>query len=75
MNEPTHSSEWCEMVFDGNDANGDVWNRCTVHGYLVFGDAYVCEGYEPPKMRISPPTCTAELDEQGRHVEIVKGES
>ncbi len=34
------------MVYDGTDTDGSVWNRCTVHGYLVFGDAYLCEGYE-----------------------------
>lgn len=38
----------CEMVYDGTDTNGDVWNRCTVHDKLVFGDAYVCEGYVAP---------------------------
>lgn len=42
------SSDACEMVHDGTDTNGDEWNRCTVHGYLVLGDAYVCEGYEAP---------------------------
>lgn len=41
-------SAWCVMVPDGTDTNGDVWNRCTVHGYMVLGDAYVCEGYRAP---------------------------
>jgi hypothetical protein len=38
----------CEMVLDGHDTDGTEWNRCTTHGYLVLGDAYVCEGYAPP---------------------------
>ena len=38
----------CIMVFDGTDTDGSEWYRCTVHNMLVFGDAYVCEGYEPP---------------------------
>jgi len=42
------SSVWCAMVLDGHDTNGDKWNRCTVHDELVLGDAYICEGYEPP---------------------------
>ena len=37
----------CEIVFDGYDTNGDEWNRCVVHVELVFGDAYICEGYQP----------------------------
>lgn len=37
----------CHIVPDGVDTNGDEWNRCTVHGYDVFGDAYICEGYRP----------------------------
>lgn len=41
----TTSAQWCEMEYDGTDTNGDVWNRCKVHGFLVYGDAYVCEGY------------------------------
>lgn len=39
---------WCAMVPEGTDTNGDEWNRCTVHGYMVFGGAYVCEGYCAP---------------------------
>lgn len=42
------AERWCEMVPDGTDTNGDEWNRCTVHGHLVLGDAYVCEGYVAP---------------------------
>ena len=42
------SSEPCEMVHDGFDTDGSEWNRCIVHGRMVLGDAYVCEGYEPP---------------------------
>jgi hypothetical protein len=42
------SSEWCAMVHEGFDTDGSEWNRCTVHGRMVYGDAYVCEGYEPP---------------------------
>ena len=38
----------CRMVFDGNDTDGDVWNRCVVHDMLVFGDALYCEGYRAP---------------------------
>jgi hypothetical protein len=38
----------CAMVLDGYDDDGTAWGRCTVHGYLVLGDAYVCEGYEAP---------------------------
>jgi hypothetical protein len=38
----------CEMVYDGTDTNGDVWNRCTEHDRLVLEGAYVCESYEPP---------------------------
>ena len=44
----------CVMVFDGNDTNGDEWNRCTTHNRLVLGDAYVCEGYEPPPYKPPP---------------------
>ena len=43
----TENDTYCEIVFDGTDTNGDVWNRCTVHNRLVFGDAPVCEGYRP----------------------------
>jgi hypothetical protein len=39
---------WCHMVPEGKDTDGSEWNRCTVHDELVLGDAYVCEGYEPP---------------------------
>jgi hypothetical protein len=42
------SSEWCVMVHEGFDTDGSEWNRCTIHGRMVYGDAYVCEGYEPP---------------------------
>lgn len=42
------SPDACEMVSDGTDTNGDEWNRCTTHGQLVLGDAYVCEGYTAP---------------------------
>jgi hypothetical protein len=48
------SNEWCQMVFDGTDTDGSKWYRCTVHDRLVFGDAYVCEGYEPPKYNEGP---------------------
>jgi hypothetical protein len=44
----TASSTYCVIVPDGTDTNGDVWNRCTVHDQLVFGDAYICEGYVAP---------------------------
>ena len=50
----TQSSTWCSMVLDGYDDNGDEWNRCTVHDVLVFGDAYVCEGYEAPAYEPKP---------------------
>lgn len=42
------SSEPCKIIPDGTDTNGDEWHRCTVHGFLIIGDAPVCEGYEPP---------------------------
>jgi hypothetical protein len=48
VEEPTESAEWCEMLPDGTDTNGDEWNRCIIHGHLVLGDAYVCEGYRAP---------------------------
>ena len=35
------------MEHHGFDTDGSEWNRCTVHDALVFGDAYLCEGYEP----------------------------
>lgn len=47
----TESSEWCEMVPDGVDTNGDEWNRCIIHDELVLGDAYVCEGYVAPPFK------------------------
>ena len=50
-------SRACEMVPDGRDTNGDEWNRCTVHGFQVLGDAYVCEGYTPPPYREPSLTC------------------
>lgn len=52
----TQSSEWCEMEHDGYDDNGDHWFRCTVHDYLVFEGAYVCEGYVPPPYEGRRPT-------------------
>ena len=48
VEEPTQSGEWCEMVPDGTDADGTEWNRCIIHGHLVLGDVYVCEGYRAP---------------------------
>lgn len=45
----TENDTYCEIVFDGTDTNGDIWNRCTVHNRLVFGDAPVCEGYRAPE--------------------------
>jgi len=51
------SSEWCVILPHGTDTNGDEWYQCTVHGYLVFGDAYVCEGYKAPAYQ--------EFDKQG----------
>jgi hypothetical protein len=42
------SSEACEIVHDGYDTNSDKWSRCEVHRFMVFGDSYICEGYEPP---------------------------
>ena len=44
---PAPAGTPCAMVHDGYDTDGSEWNRCTVHDKLVFGDAYVCEGYEP----------------------------
>jgi hypothetical protein len=46
QDQQTTSTEWCVMVFDGIDTNGDIWNRCIVHNRLVYEDAYVCEGYQ-----------------------------
>ena len=37
----------CEIILDGYDTNGDAYNRCTVHGELVLGDAPYCEGFRP----------------------------
>ncbi len=37
----------CQIVFDGLDTNGDVWNKCVTHGELVLGDAPHCEGFRP----------------------------
>lgn len=41
---------WCEMTEEpiGNDPEDGDYFRCTVHGKEVLGDAYICEGYEPP---------------------------
>ena len=39
-------SQWCEIVYDGTDTDGTIWNRCTIHDRLVMDGAYVCEGYE-----------------------------
>lgn len=39
---------WCAMVYEGADPEDGDYFRCTVHGYLVLGDAYVCEGYQAP---------------------------
>lgn len=44
----TENDTYCEIVFEGLDTDGSVWNRCTVHNRLVFGDAPVCEGYRAP---------------------------
>ena len=44
----SESSELCEIVPQGTDTNGDEWSQCTVHGFLVLGDAYLCEGYRAP---------------------------
>lgn len=44
----TENDTYCEIVFDGTDTNGDIWNRCTVHNRLVFDGAPVCEGYRAP---------------------------
>lgn len=38
----------CAMAYEGNDPEDGDYFRCTVHGYLVLGDAYVCEGYTAP---------------------------
>jgi hypothetical protein len=46
--ETNSSSEACDVVPWGHDTNGDEWSVCKTHGYMVLGDAYVCEGYEPP---------------------------
>lgn len=42
------TGEWCRMVHDGTDSNGDEWDRCVVHDELVLSGAYVCEGYTAP---------------------------
>lgn len=42
------SADDCNVVSWGHDVNGDEWCVCLVHGYMVLGDCYVCEGYVAP---------------------------